>query len=62
MEKLRLSWLVPYFARKIYVQNKHKGNKAQTKSIKPKLLKTLNINQFQASPPSDFIYRAGTYN
>ena len=35
-----------FFARKIYVQNKHKENKTEAKSIKPKLLKTLHINQF----------------
>ena len=34
-----------FFARK-YVQNQHKQSKAKTKSIKPKLLKTLNMNQF----------------
>ena len=27
-----------------YVQNKQKGNKTKTKSMKPKLLKTLNMN------------------
>ena len=41
------NWLVPFFARKIYVQNKHKGNETKTKSMKPKLLKTLNVNQFE---------------
>ena len=29
----------------VYVKNKHKGNKTKTKSSKPKLLKTLNMNQ-----------------
>ena len=29
-----------------YVLNKQKENKTKTKSMKPKLLKTLNINQF----------------
>ena len=29
--------------RKIYVQNTHKGNKAKTKSMKPKLLETLPV-------------------
>ena len=32
-----------FFTRKKYVQNKHKGNKAKTKSMKPKLLKTLPV-------------------
>ena len=30
----------------MYVQNQHKQNKAKTKSNNPKLLKTLNMNQF----------------
>ena len=28
----------------VYVQNKHKRNKTKTKSMKPKLLKALNMN------------------
>ena len=40
-------WLVPFFARKIYVQYEQKGNKTKTKSMKPKLLKTLNVNQIE---------------
>ena len=35
-----------FFTRKIYVQNKHKGNKTKTKAMKAKLLKTLNMNLF----------------
>ena len=30
----------------VYVQKKHKGNKIKTKSMKPELLKTSNMNQF----------------
>ena len=37
------------FAEIIYVQNKHKGNKIKTSTIKPKMLKTLNMNRFYAS-------------
>ena len=33
-----------------YVQNTRKRNKLKTKSLKPKLLKTLNMNQFQVGP------------
>ena len=29
-----------FFARKVYVQNNHKGTEAKTDSIKPKLLRT----------------------
>ena len=43
----------PFFAKKMYVQSKHKGNKTKTKSMKPKMLKTLNMNQFYASWSSD---------
>ena len=32
-----------------YVQNKYKGNKTKTNTVKPKMLKTLNMNQFYAS-------------
>ena len=32
---------VTFLAAKIYVQNKHIGNKSKTKTIKPKQLKTL---------------------
>ena len=35
-----------FFTRKIYAQNQHKQNKAKTKSVKSKLLETLNMNQF----------------
>ena len=45
--------------RNVYVQNKHKGNKTKTRSMKPKLLKTLNMNQFYAGP---LILLIGTYN
>ena len=31
---------------KIYVQRQHESNKLKTKSIKPKLLERLNMNQF----------------
>ena len=31
--------------KKVYVQNKHEGNKTKTKSMRPELLKTLNMNQ-----------------
>ena len=49
------------FAIKIFVQNKHKGNKTKTMPMKPKLLKTLNMNQFWASSwTSNFI--KGAYN
>ena len=34
------------FARKVYVQNKHKGNKIKVKSMKSKLLKILNMYDF----------------
>ena len=40
--------------RKIYAQNKHKGNKTKTNSMKSKMLKKLNMNQFQANWYSDF--------
>ena len=43
----------------MYVQNKHKGNKTKIKSMKPKLLKTLNMNQFYISR---LIASIGTYN
>ena len=33
-----------------YVQNKRKRSKLKTKSLKPKLLKTLNMNQFEVGP------------
>ena len=55
LEKLHLSWIVSIFLRKKYVQNKHKGNKTKTKPVKPKLLKTFHLNEFQASWSSDFI-------
>ena len=51
-KKVHLNWLVPnikiykYINRKIYVQNQQKWNKVKTNSVKPKLLKTLNIDQF----------------
>ena len=40
----------------MYVQNKHKGNKTKAKSMKPKLLKALNINLLYAKLSSDLIY------
>ena len=46
-----------FLARKIFIQNKHKGNRTKTKSTKSKLLKILNMNQFWASWSSDFIYK-----
>ena len=39
------------------IQNKHEGNKTKTKSIKLKLMKRLNMNQFWASWSSDFLLR-----
>ena len=48
------------FCEKIYVYNKHKGNKAKAKPIKPILLKKLIMNQFWASWSSEFIYRGLT--
>ena len=44
-EKLQLNWLAPFFARKLYAQNKQKEIKTKTKSVRPKLLKTLNMDQ-----------------
>ena len=55
IEWTHLIWLVPFFERKICVQNKHKGNKTKTKLVKSKMLKTLNTNQLWASWPSGFI-------
>ena len=39
----------------VYVQNEHIEKKKKTKPMKPKLLKTLNIHQLQASWSSDLI-------
>ena len=47
------------YEKNLYLQNKHKGNKTKTKSMKPKLLKTLKMNQFEIRPLISFI---GTYD
>ena len=56
-EKSKLNWLVPDFLRVKYIQNKQKGNRTKVKSNEPELLKSLNMNQFQASCCSDFLFR-----
>ena len=34
------------YEKNVYIQNKHKRKKTKTKSVKPKLLKTIDMNQF----------------
>ena len=44
ISKISLFKLVPTFYEKNIFSNKHKGNKAKTKSMKPKLLETLPVS------------------
>ena len=44
--------------REKYVQNHNKRSKAKAKSIKSKLLKTLNMNQFSDCWSSNFVFRS----
>ena len=53
LEKLQLDWLVTNFLQEKYMPKINKP-----KSIKPKLLNTLNMNQFLASWSSDFLFGA----
>ena len=44
--KITFKLISTIFAKKVYVQNKHKGNKIKVKSIKSKLLNILNMSDF----------------
>ena len=49
LEKLQLKWFVPTFFWEKYMSKINAKEKTKTKSIKSKLLKTLNMNQFKSS-------------